>query len=337
MSASTLRAASLVITLGGAALCVYNILQKQSKKMQAVEAQEEEVIPQRKFVRRNSVSAECGLNPDTILATAKVVYGKSDSERAAIGKAIKSNLLFQGLSEEHLAEVVDSMYPLKFKTGDIVIKQGDSGNEFFVATSGDYEVEKDEGSGPVRKGVIKAGGTFGELALMYNTPRAATIRAVGAGPHEAWATDRTTFTRVLMRCFTDQRGRHEGFLEQVPLFQEHMDRFDRLRLADAFEAREYAQGDEIVREGEKGDTFFVIEEGEARVVRGGKVVNHLKPGSYFGEVAVLTQQPRLATVIAASSRLRVAVLDSDAFNRLMPDRVRSVLQAAVGHYSPAPL
>lgn len=112
-----------------------------------------------------------------------------------------------------------------------------------------------------------------------------------------------------------------------------MDRFDRLRLADAFETKEYEKGDVIVKQGEKGDQFFVIEEGEAVVTKDGAVVNSLKPGSYFGELAVLYQTPRAATVTVQSPKLKVAVLDADAFNRLMPDRVRTALREfAVAEY-----
>lgn len=77
---------------------------------------------------------------------------------------------------------------------------------------GKFDVIKDG----VRLG--PAGNCFGELALMYNTPRAATIVAVGAGPHITWAVDRRTFTRVLKHCFVKQREKHAGFLEAVKLF-----------------------------------------------------------------------------------------------------------------------
>jgi cAMP-dependent protein kinase regulator len=133
-----------------------------------------------------------------------------------------------------------------------------------------------------------------------------------------------------------------------------MDRFDRMRLADAFEEQEFEAGEDVVREGDVGDSFFVIERGEARVVRAGVEVNVLRvrvrpapsrqpltrcpvaqPGSYFGEVAMLRRQPRLATVTALTP-LRVARLDADAFQRLIPDRVRGDLEAAADQYSATP-
>jgi cAMP-dependent protein kinase regulator len=102
-----------------------------------------------------------------------------------------------------------------------LFRVGESGNEFFVVLSGEYEFLKSQGEGqpPVRVGTTTKGGAFGELALMYGAPRAATVRCIGAGPHITWATDRATFTRVLMSFFSSQRDRHEGFLSAVPLFQ----------------------------------------------------------------------------------------------------------------------
>jgi cAMP-dependent protein kinase regulator len=113
-----------------------------------------------------------------------------------------------------------------------------------------------------------------------------------------------------------------------------MDEYDIQRLADAFEQREYKQGDVVVRQGERGDTFFVIEDGEAVFTVDGAVVGRGSVGKYFGELALLNATPRAATVTAASARLKVAVLDADAFNRLIPDAVRAALRAAAPQLYP---
>lgn len=112
---------------------------------------------------------------------------------------------------------------------------------------------------------------------------------------------------------------------------EHMDEYSRLRLADAFETREFKAGEVIVKEGDKGDSFFVIEDGTAVVTKNGTEVNQLTAGNYFGELAIIFESPRAATVTATST-LRAAMLDADAFNRLMPEGLRTALQQAAREY-----
>jgi len=102
------------------------------------------------------------------------------------------------------------------------ISLGDDGDRFYVIEQGHFDVFKDQfdGSGPQHMTILGPGCIFGELALMYNMPRAATVRTTaGKGPHVCWATDRSTFRHILMRCFMEQREKFEGFLDKVDLFR----------------------------------------------------------------------------------------------------------------------
>eukprot|EP00698_Gefionella_okellyi_P006725 TRINITY_DN160_c0_g1_i2.p1 TRINITY_DN160_c0_g1~~TRINITY_DN160_c0_g1_i2.p1 ORF type:complete len:1135 (+),score=246.60 TRINITY_DN160_c0_g1_i2:490-3405(+) len=279
--------------------------------------------------RRVGVSAETDRDAEGAAAAVRPVVPKSDSERTQIAAVLSRNILFKDLAEEHVNAVIDSMRKLQFNPGDVVIQQGDDGDLFYVVQEGSFPVYKDnnDGRGPVQVTIISAGGSFGELALMYNMPRAATVKAGNSGAHVCWATDRSTFRNVLMTCFTEQRAKHEGFLDQVALFKANMEAYDRSRLTEAFESREYADGEFVVKQGEKGDAFYVIEAGEAVVMKSARTVNVLKVGNYFGELALLTQAPRAASVVARG-KLKVARLSADAFERLIPDRVRHTMQEA---------
>jgi CRP-like cAMP-binding protein len=87
-------------------------------------------------------------------------------------------------------------------------------------------------------------------------------------------------------------------LAGVPLFASLSPRYLR-RLADRCEEHRYMEDAAIVREGEKGDTFYVVLEGQARVVnRNGRVLNRVYPGDFFGEISLLDGGPRTATVVA---------------------------------------
>ena len=86
-------------------------------------------------------------------------------------------------------------------------------------------------------------------------------------------------------------------LEHVPIFQ-GLDRRELERIASSMKQRTFHAGDTVTAEGQGGVGFFVIESGEAKVTIGGKDRRTLGPGDYFGEVALLTDSPRTATIMA---------------------------------------
>jgi CRP-like cAMP-binding protein len=100
-------------------------------------------------------------------------------------------------------------------------------------------------------------------------------------------------------------------LEQVPLLEELTKR-DRQRLAQSMKERTFASGQEIVVEGRSGVGFFIILEGKAAVTIGGKLIQALGPGDYFGEMALLDGGERTAT-ITSDGELRCATMTSWAF------------------------
>jgi cAMP-dependent protein kinase regulator len=110
------------------------------------------------------------------------------------------------LDDEQTRDVLDAMTEKKIpKEGVVVIHQGDVGDFFYVVEEGgfDFYIRKQGGGGVGEKpglgdrvGGVGAGGSFGELALMYNAPRAASV--VSTSPGVLWALDRITFRRILM-------------------------------------------------------------------------------------------------------------------------------------------
>lgn len=165
-------------------------------------------------------------------------------------------------------------------------------------------------------GNVQAGGSFGELALMYNAPRAATIVSAEAGC-TLWALDRVTFRRILMESTFARRRMYESFLEEVPLLSS-LTPYERSKIADALETQKFAPGDVIIREGDPGYSFFLLESGEADAYKGdsNNRVLHYKKGDFFGELALLNDAPRAASVVA-SSEVKVATLGKNAFQRLL--------------------
>ena len=100
-------------------------------------------------------------------------------------------------------------------------------------------------------------------------------------------------------------------LAQVPLFAGMPPRFLK-RLADKMDEQRFMEGATIVRQGEPGDTFYVIIEGEAKVMDAkGRVLSRLIPGDFFGEISLMDGGPRTATVVAETNMTALALSRKD--------------------------
>ena len=225
------------------------------------------------------------------------------------------------MSKTVLGALVEKPIPAK----DIkVISQGEAGDYFYVVEKGQFDIYIHP-SGSIQSGpdgmgnkvaTIGPGGSFGELALMYNAPRAATV--ISTEPHSTlWALDRVTFRRILMDSAFTRRRMYENFLQDVSLFKD-LQPYERSKIADALDTRKYPAGTHIINEGDPGDSFYILETGEAEAVKRGssQPLKQYKRGDYFGELALLNDAPRAASVVS-KTEVKVATLGKDGFQRLL--------------------
>lgn len=98
-----------------------------------------------------------------------------------------------------------------------------------------------------------------------------------------------------------------------------MDHYERSKLADVIKETKYAAGTQIITQGDQGDSFYILVEGEAYATLNSAPtapVMQYKPGDYFGELSLLKDQPRAANIIA-STDIKVIGLDRHSFKRLL--------------------
>ncbi|EGF83549.1 hypothetical protein BATDEDRAFT_18644 [Batrachochytrium dendrobatidis JAM81] len=272
--------------------------------------------------RRTSVSAE-SMAPSADKDYIKIDIPKTSEQRKRIESAIHANFLFRSLDEEQYTDVVNAMAEKKITAGEEVIKQGGIGDYFYIVETGALDVfvaRNVNGQLQLPAKVTDYGpnGSFGELALMYNAPRAATV--IATQDSVLWALDRVTFRRILMENTSRKRRMYEAFLEEVPLLVS-LEPYERHKIADALESVTFSDGDVVIRQGDVGDCFYIIEAGEATVTQTDEngvdhIMHAMKKGDYFGELALLTDKPRKAT-ISAKGRLKCASLGKKAFVRLL--------------------
>ncbi|KAI4129117.1 MAG: hypothetical protein LQ347_003909 [Umbilicaria vellea] len=277
--------------------------------------------------RRTSVSAE-SLNPtsSTNENWTPPYHHKAPEQLTRLQSAVSSNFLFSHLDEEQTNQVLGALVEKVIPAKDIkVITQGDAGDYFYVVEKGRFDIYVNK-SGTIQPGpdgmgnkvtTISPGGSFGELALMYNAPRAATV--VSTEPSTLWALDRVTFRRILMDSAFQRRRMYEAFLEEVPLLST-LQAYERSKIADALDTQKFPAGSTIIREGDPGEAFFILESGEAEVYKrdsgAAKALRTYQKGDYFGELALLNDAPRAASVVS-TTEVKVATLGKDGFQRLL--------------------
>ncbi|XP_026204119.1 protein kinase, cAMP-dependent, regulatory, type II, alpha, B [Anabas testudineus] len=276
--------------------------------------------------RRVSVCAEA-YNPDDDEdddAEPRVVHPKTDEQRHRLQDACRDILLFKTLEQEQFSEVLDAMFEVLVKPQEHIIDQGDDGDNFYVIEKGVYEIFVLKDDVNVCVGKYDNKGSFGELALMYNTPRAATIVATEEGA--LWGLDRATFHRLIVRNNAKKRRMYEAFIECVPLLKS-LELSERMKIVDVLGARAYKDGERIITQGEKADCFYIVESGEVKIMIRSKTkvgqqnnaeveVARCSRGQYFGELALVTNKPRAASVYAVGET-KCLVIDIRAFERLL--------------------
>jgi cAMP-dependent protein kinase regulator len=262
---------------------------------------------------RASVSAEAYGEWNTKKAFVPPVITKTDEQKERLRNVLVKSFLFNTLDDNDFTVVIGAMSEVNAAEGEIVIKQGDQGDFLFVIETGKLDcVITVDGNEKVVK-TCEAGDVFGELALLYNCPRAATVRATEACV--LWKLDRDTFNSIVKDGAQKKRQRYDTFLAKVPLLS-NMDAYERSQLADALKIENFVDGAIIFKQGDVGNKFYIIEEGSAVATKAGQQVMTYAAGDYFGELALLRNQPRAASVTAKGSA-KLLSIDSRSFKRLL--------------------
>ena len=228
--------------------------------------------------------------------------------------------MFAELDEKEMEICIMAMTPVSFKADDKIIVQGETGDCYYVVESGTLDCGKTF-PGDDHFTFFKtyvAGEAFGELALLYNAPRAASITGTSEG--QLWRLDRDTFNHIVKDAAIRRRNMYEEFLKKVPLLST-MDNYERVMISDAFKQTKLSRGENVIVEGEVGDNFYFLVEGQAvaKKMLGGenKVVKNYEPGDYFGERALIKKEPRAATIEVTSDRATFVSIEKSSFQRLM--------------------
>ena len=286
---------------------------------------------------RNSVSAEVygNFNKKKIFVPKKI--HKTNEQINRIKGKIISSFIFSSLDKKEIEIVIDAMEEKKFKIDEKVITQGEVGDCLYIVETGSLSCFKIFENGE-NKFLCNygPGDAFGELALLYNCPRAASI-ICSSDESILWALDRETFNHIVKTAAQNKREKYENFLKKVDILST-IDSYELGKICDSLKVGVFKKDDYIIREGEVGDVFYILEEGKCNATKTlepgkpEKIINELKEGEYFGERALLRGEPRYANIVVVSDTARVISLDRNSFNRLLGP-IMDILKRNMDKYS----
>jgi len=221
-------------------------------------------------------------------------------------------------SDEQIRELLFDSTFRRVAAGEVVFRQNDFSNSFFMLLEGEVEflVKPDRGAARI-VGAAGGGEFFGEMSLISGRRRSATARVRRAA--WLWEVDRKAMLKFFYTTPAAKERLDRTFF--VHALQSHLftniSRADLADLAAQSKVLSFGKGKAIVREGDAGDAFYFLRSGKAKVSQkrgsGEVVLTYLQPGEYFGEMALIgkTPQPRMASVVAIDPVEVVQLLKDD--------------------------
>ena len=228
---------------------------------------------------------------------------------------ISKHFFLQTLNNQAKNEIIISMSLYSLKSGKTLYTQGSSGNFWYIVHSGQLNKFMDD----KLVSTINPGDSFGEHALMNNSPRSNTIVAVT--DCKLWVLKRQVFKKILEFIFTLNYEQNKKFLEGINI---PLDSTIKAIMANNLIQEIYKAGQYIFKEGELGGCMYIIKEGEVECIKGDKVVRVLKQGDNFGQKALLEDAKRSLDV-KAKTDCKMYSISSDFFQTQFGENFREQL------------
>lgn len=238
------------------------------------------------------------------------------------------------MDKTFIDQLTDQAEHLQYESGETIIHQGGRADMFYVLNTGMVDVVKSTDSGtPKLVSSMSAPAFFGEKGLLEEGRRTATVRAAAGSHVEVLAISRQSFVEFVgaSEMMADEiaallqkyRIRDSLVAALAELSQEEIE-----DIAVAGEIRTFAQGDKIICQGDPAEFFYILTQGRVEVLHQREdgrtyLINFHEPGEYFGEIGLLQNRPRSATVRAADEIVEVLAIEGNVFENLLGDSLET--------------
>ncbi|XP_078399942.1 cGMP-dependent protein kinase 2 isoform X2 [Cetorhinus maximus] len=237
---------------------------------------------------------------------------KDSGVKKLITEALNKNQFLKRLETQHVRDMVECMYEKNYQhEGKLEVLQNSK-----ILTS------------------ISIWTAFGELAILYNCTRTASVKAVSRV--KTWVLDQDVFRNIMRGTTQAKQEQYRNFLRSVSLLK-NLPEDKLMKIVDCLEVEYYDKGDYIIREGEEGSTFFILAKGKVKVTQSTEyhiepqLIKVLQRGDYFGEKALISDDVRSANIIADENNVECLVIDRETFNQTVGtfDELQNYLQGYV--------
>ncbi|CAE8692846.1 unnamed protein product, partial [Polarella glacialis] len=267
---------------------------------------------------RSATIRELGLNEKVQFANSQVLARQWLKNNENIHTMVT-------LDDIRLKQIAAIAWKEEVAAGKDIIVEGDiSADYFYVVQEGTFEIFVEENlAGKKKPNLVQTqnkGGSFGELALLYLVPRAATVTA--KTDSIVWVIDRKNFKDILMKVSDEKINEYVKYLTRVEILSSLL-AAEKTAVAAALMEVHFAKNQVIIQQGTPGNTFYILFEGEVDVCVDGDEKAKLAASEersvahYFGERALLNNEPRAATVRVISDTAKALALDREAFDLLL--------------------
>ncbi|XP_035276952.1 cGMP-dependent protein kinase 1 [Anguilla rostrata] len=239
---------------------------------------------------------------------------KTISETSLIVKAIQKNDFLSRLDDEQITMMVELLVAIDKNPGEVVITEGSEGDSMYIVAAGELQVT--QAGRDLR--TLTSGDVFGELAILYNCKRTASVQALTKV--RLWRIERQTYRTIMTNKSKKKREQIIGFLKTARTLKDLSD-VQLSKIIDSMEEVKFQNKDVIVREGTEGNTFYIILKGEVQVTK--KVNGHQREirrmgkGEHFGELALIREMLRTATCTAVG-HVTCFCIDKEVFEETIP-------------------
>lgn len=243
-----------------------------------------------------------------------------------IERATLSNPLFEDMDKNLKNLIIGAMEPYEAKRGDVIIRQGEVGDHFYVIERGFIDFYVDGKF----VGKSSTGKCFGELALIYDAPRAASA-IISSEKCKLWRVAQITFRRTLRNESMKEMDEVLDLLKGVELLS-GLDSSYLKKIAKALNIEEYKKSDIILKKGDTGDKFYIVKDGVVSLtdIGAGSVKyddKNCTHGSHFGERALVQDTFRAANAVAVTDCVLLTLTKSQFTTLLGP--IEDLLRASL--------
>ena len=252
-------------------------------------------------------------------AALKRQNAQTKTDRRQWTSLLQSQLAFKGLKDEHLASLSELLVPIDYEKHETIVKMGDAGHDYLEIIIEGRAVMEDQHE------TVDSDDRFLAELGPGDAIRSNDLLKSQDYPFAIVARASTRCVRLYRGAFAAWAKLHEKVLDRVIESMDLSDMISKLSLFSDFSASQIRllggrllrkvvkEGEVIIRQGEEGNEFYLLQRGTVDVIVGDKKVAELYAGSYFGEIALIQKCTRTATIRALETSV-VYSLDQSAFD-----------------------